>query len=51
MTGLVHPLEDVLGGLVETQPMQNKKQGDGTNGWLWMLAIVAAVGLLAWVTR
>ena len=52
MRGIVHPLADVLGGLVE-----NDKQGPtGTQpqrdtSWRWMVAIAVVVGLFAWFTR
>lgn len=49
MTGLAHPLEDVLCGLVESDNMPPRTQSD--SGWTWMVVLVVAIGLLAWFTR
>lgn len=53
MTGLAHPLEDVLGAaLVESPAGRSPRVADNSlDGWLWMLALVATIGLLALVTR
>lgn len=52
MKGIVHPLSDELGGLVEDD-MQNRRGGDAEpdTSWRWMIGIAVAVGLLAWFTR
>lgn len=52
MKGIVHPLSDELGGLVEN----DRQQGPGGDAepdtsWRWMIGIAVAVGLLAWFTR
>lgn len=52
MKGIVHPLSDELGGLVEN----DREQGPGGDtepdtSWRWMIGIAVAVGLLAWFTR
>ena len=52
MKGIVHPLSDELGGLVE-----NETSGGGgeapeqDTSWRWMIGIAVVVGLFAWFTR
>ncbi len=50
MKGIVHPLSDELGGLVEDD-MQNRRDAEPDTSWRWMIGIAVAVGLLAWFTR
>jgi hypothetical protein len=52
MKGIVHPLSDELGALVENET--NEPSGDGAEkdtSWRWMAAIAVVVGLFAWFTR
>lgn len=52
MNGIVHPLADELGGLVENDPHQmSDAELERDTSWRWMAAIAAVVGLLAWLTR
>jgi hypothetical protein len=53
MTGLAHPLEDVLGAaLVETPAHRSTRTTERRlDGWFWMFALVAGIGLLAFITR
>lgn len=52
MKGIVHPLADELGGLVENET-QHRPEGDvePDTSWRWMIGIAVVVGLLAWFTR
>ncbi len=52
MKGIVHPLSDELGGLVENET-QHGRGGDAEQdtSWRWMIGIAVVVGLLAWFTR
>ena len=50
--GIVHPLTDELGGLVENDqrnPAGSDFQPD--TSWRWMLGIAVVIGLFAWFTR
>ena len=52
MNGIVHPLADELGGLVEDDrhhPDNTELERD--TSWRWMAASAVAVGVLAWLTR
>ena len=52
MRGIVHPLSDELGGLVE-----NEREGaaeaepEHDTSWRWMVVIAVVIGLFAWFTR
>ena len=52
MKGIVHPLADELGGLVENDT-QHRPDGElePDTSWRWMIGIAVVVGLLAWFTR
>ena len=52
MKGIVHPLSDQLGGLVEND-MQGPPDAEPENdtSWRWMVAIAVVIGLFAWFTR
>lgn len=52
MKGIVHPLSEELGGLVENEkkgPMESVPEKD--TSWRWMVGIAVVVGLFAWFTR
>ena len=52
MWGIVHPLADELGGLVENDtqgPSGTEPEHD--TSWRWMVGIAVVVGLFAWFTR
>ncbi len=52
MKGIVHPLSDELGGLVENET--NSPAGETPEhdtSWRWMVGIAVVVGLFAWFTR
>lgn len=52
MKGIVHPLADELGGLVENDPQDpSGGQQEPDSSWRWMIFIAASVGLFAWFTR
>jgi len=52
MKGIVHPLSDELGGLVEKDPEHPPEpQRERDTSWRWMVAIAVVVGLFAWFTR
>ena len=52
MRGIVHPLSDELGALVEND-MQRPPKGEREHdtSWRWMVAIAVVIGLFAWITR
>ena len=52
MKGIVHPLSDELGGLVENDmqdPPDSEQEHD--TSWRWMVVIAVVIGLFAWFTR
>lgn len=50
--GIVHPLSDELGGLVENDPRKpDQDDFEPDRSWRWMLAVGVAIGLFAWLTR
>lgn len=52
MRGIVHPLKDELGGLVESEREQSADEKvDKDTSWRWMIGIAVVIGLLAWFTR
>ncbi len=52
MRGIVHPLKDELGGLVENERQQVPgEMPEKDTSWRWMVGIAVAIGLLAWFTR
>jgi hypothetical protein len=52
MRGIVHPLADELGGLVEVDKQDPSGDGDERDtSWRWMFGIAVVIGLLAWFTR
>ena len=48
-----HPLHDVLYGLVEAErePSRPRGLGEDAMSWFWMFSLLAAIGLLAILTR
>jgi hypothetical protein len=52
MKGIVHPLADELGGLVEKDKVGMPGAGqERDTSWRWMIGIAVVVGLFAWFTR
>ncbi len=52
LKGIVHPLTDELGGLVENDPrVPRDDDAEPDRSWRWMVAIGVVIGLFAWVTR
>lgn len=52
MNGIVHPLTDELGGLVENDPHNAANEGyEHDTSWRWMAGIAVMIGLFAWFTR
>ena len=52
MRGIVHPLAEELGGLVEIDKQdQSETVEEHDTSWRWMFGIAVAIGLLAWFTR
>jgi hypothetical protein len=50
--GIVHPLTDELGGLVENdQRDPHSSEFEPDTSWRWMTAIAVVIGLFAWFTR